>query len=493
MGWSNESEESSKKGMDLSSKILLAIIACVVLIIMLICILLMNIQQNTYTISVNGEVATTTTKEKLLIKIDNTTYVNIEEFAKLVGYEYHEGEYKAFTIEEDKCYVQGKNETATFYLNDNKVCKLPVNELEEEYREYTIENTIKRENEKMYAPIGAIELAFNVQITENEKSLTILKLDYLVTWYDTKVKEWGYSGIADQSFENQKSLLYGYLIVKKENGLYKIIDNKNTKEIVSDKYTSIEFSENTQEFLVTNSLGQVGIINLDGTTKIEPIYESISVFDKKLDLYLIQKNSKYGVVKSGNVTIVFPEYDSIGFDNKNITNTSENQYLIEDTLIPVCKSGKWGAFDKNGNMIYKLEYDGFGCSVTNVEVDGVKKTVEPLLSIKRCNGVVVKKSDKYGVLDLTGNVLVPIAVESIYAIPEVEEEDNKYFMLYNANELNIIEQLIKAGLIQDTTNNENEVETNVTTNTIENTVNNNVSNENVVNSTTLNTYTIPVQ
>jgi hypothetical protein len=50
-------------------------------------------------------------------------------------------------------------------------------------------------------------------------------------------------------------------------------------------------SEDTKQFFVNNSLGQVGIINLDGTTKIDPIYNSISVMDKKLDLYLIEKDS----------------------------------------------------------------------------------------------------------------------------------------------------------------------------------------------------------
>ena len=58
------------------------------------------------------------------------TYINIKEFAKLVGYEYHEGEYKGFTNEKNKCYVKGPIETASFYANDNKVNKLLVNQIE---------------------------------------------------------------------------------------------------------------------------------------------------------------------------------------------------------------------------------------------------------------------------------------------------------------------------------------------------------------------------
>jgi len=484
MGWSSDEEKTTKKGMETSSKILLAIIACLVLIILLIVVLLLNIQANTFMLSIDGVSKENYNIDSLIAKVDDTTYVNIEEFAKIVGYEYHKGEYKAFTIEDNKCYVQGTNETATFFLNDNKVCKLPLNELTSDYSEFTVENVIREINEKMYAPIDAINLAFNVQITERENSLTIFTLNYLVTWYDAKVKEWGYTGISDQNFENQKSLLYGYLIVKKENGLYKIIDINNTKEIVSDKYTSIQFTENTKEFFVTNSLGQVGIINLDGTTKIEPIYESISVLDKNSDLYLIQKDKKYGVVKRGNITIIYPEYDSIGMGVTNMTSNVESQYLILDTLIPVLKDNKWGTFEKEGNKIIEVEYDGIGCNITTLELNGTKKVVEPVLYIEECEGVVVKQGEKYKLLDITGKELISTALDAIYKIENTENEEYNYYMAYNNQELNIIEELIKAGLIEDkanssTTSNNNAVVNNsITSNTTatQNKINNEISN-----------------
>lgn len=450
MGWSGDEHQKTKNGMETSTKILLAIITCVILIIIMILTLLMNIKQITFSITVDGLEETTVNKEELITTIDGITYMNIKNFAKLIGYEYHRGEYKSFTIEDDKCYVQGNNETASFFLNDNKICKLPLNQLEDAYNEFTVENIVKLKNDEMYATIEAINLAFNVIIEEKPKALDIYTLDGLVTTYDKKVKTWGYTGISDQDFENQKSLLYGYLIVKKENGMYKIINLNNTKEIVSDKYTSIQFTENTKEYFVTNSLGQVGIINLNGTTKIEPIYDSVSILDKKSDLYIVQKDKKLGVVKSGNITIIYPEYDKIGLDTKNSNIDTESKYLILDTLIPVSKNNKWGCFNKEGTKILDIEYDDFGCYLTNVEVNGIKKIVEPVLSIKRCNGIVVKKSDKYGVLDVTGKELVPIAVESIYAIENTEDEDTKYFMLYNNGELNVIERLIIAGLIEDT-------------------------------------------
>lgn len=482
MGWTSDEEVTTKKGMETSTKILIAIIACVVLIITLILVLLLNIQTNTFNLSIDAK-ATNYDINRLIAQIDDVTYINIEEFAKLVGYEYHGGEYKSFTLEDGKCYVQGSEETATFFANDNKVCKLPLNQLQEEYREYTVENTIKIKNNKMYAPIEAISIAFNVSIGEDINSLTIYTLDYLVKYYNDKVIKAGYSDITEQSFENKKAILYGYLIVNKENGLYKILDeNNNSKEIVPDKYRAIEFSENTQEFLVTNSLGQVGIINLDGTTKIEPTYDSISILDKSSGLYLIQKNEKYGVVKSGNVIVISPEYDNIGLTNISSNSILENKYFLLDKLIPVSQKNKWGAFDKNGKLILKLEYDGFGCNNTSVVINDTEKAVEPVTTIERCNGIVVQKEGKYGVIDLTGKEMVPIAVESIYGVENVEDEDSKYFMIYNGERLNVIERLIIAGFVkpkEEEKEKEEQEENNIITVDITNTTTNQSSNNSV--------------
>jgi len=460
MEWNNAEQENTKKGMNLSSKILVGIIVCIILIIILLFILILNMNNNTTTfgIYVDGK-KVDISKEALLSTSENTTYINIEEVSKLVGYEYHEGEYKAYIVDKEKCYVEGKKETASFYLNDNKVYKLPVNEREDEYQIYEFNNTVKIINEKMYAPLDIVAKAFNVVFEEKNNYFQIYTLDYLVSAYDAKVKEWGYTGIADQSFENHKALLSGYLIVKKEGGLYKIINNDNTKEIVLDRYSAIEFSEYMQEFYVTNgSSRKDGVINIDGTTKIETNYEEVSVLDKEADLYLIKQNQKYGVVKGGNTTIIFPEYDKIGINDKK---------LILDTLIPVYKDEKWGAYDKNGKLVLGLLYDGFGYNSTSIEIEGNKKSVQPVLEIAIANGIVVEQNEKYGLLSLSGKELVPIRVEGIYAIKGIEEENKKYFMYYieedKGKELNVIERLIIAGLLEDTSKKDENIEDNTNT------------------------------
>lgn len=444
MEWNNKERENEKQGMTLSTKILLALIACIILMIILIAVLLTGKDEDvTDKINVDGK-NVATDKALLLNELNGITYVNIQEFARLVGYEYHDGEYKAVIIEKDKCNVQGTIETASFYLNENKVYKLPINKNESEYEEYVVDAPVKLINEKMYATIETIKIAFNVLVEETAQSLQVYTLDYLMMLYDAKIIEWGYQSIAEQSFDNKKSLLYGALIVKKDGGLYQIIDSNNTKEIVPAKYASIDFMESTQEFLVKNNSNQVGIIDINGTIKLDLNYEEITVLDKKSDLYLIKQTGKYGVATENDSFIIFPEYDSIGFKN-NIFNKN----IILDTLIPVCKEQKWGAYNKEGNLILNVEYDGFGFEKNIIEINGIKESVEPILTIERANAIIVQKAGKYGLIELTGKEFVPVAVEGIYAIKDVTDEEAKYFMLYNGNEINVIERLIKFGYVQE--------------------------------------------
>ena len=469
MGWNDEElQNETKKGMSSSSKVLLAIIGCIILIIILLAVVLMNSTNKiVFRIYVNGNVDNTVKSETLLTTVGDATYINIEEFAKIMGYEYHDGEYKSIKGEKDKCHVVGVKETASFYLNDNRVYKLPVNRRDLQYNEYEFDNPVTNINDKMYASIQAVAKAFNVLLELKDTGLEISTLDYLIPFYDTKVIEWGYTGIAEQSLDNQKALLEGLLIVQKDGGLYKIIDYTNTKEVALARYISIEFSEYTREFFVTDGSGKVGIINLDGTIKIDPIYSSIAVLDKEANLYIVGQNNKYGVISGAGDTVIYPEYDSIGMNDNSLTN---NRFLLLNELIPVYKDKKWGAFNKNGKMIFNVEYDELGYSSTSIEINGIKEVVQPVLVIERANGVVVRKENQYGLLDMTGKELVRITVKGIYAREE-ENKEKKYFMLYNGEEMNVIERLIAAGKIEE--NPDNEENNDTTDDTTNETVNDN--------------------
>lgn len=400
MGWTSDEQPIRKKSnIEKSTKILLGVIAVVVLIIILIIIMLINVQKNMIILIIDGKEKKDYDINKLISNNEAESYINIEEFAKLVGYEYHKGEYKSFSNEENKCYVKGDNETATFYLEDNIINKVSLDDESEEYKEHKVEKKLIKINDKLYATKEAIQIAFNVQVTKKENVIYIKTLDYIVKVNNNNALKWGYKNITEQNFENKKALLYDRLIVKKEDGLYKIIDCNNTTEIVPDKYEEIQFSESEQNFLVTNNIEKVGIINLEGKVEIDPIYDSITLLNKKKNFYIVEENDKFGIVESGK------------------------------------------------NKVISTKYDEIGCNITSINNNGTKKNVNSVITIEECDGIVVKKGDKYGVIDFEEKIIVPFEVDSIYSIENAGKIE--YFMIYNGEELNIIDMLIEQGIIED--------------------------------------------
>ncbi len=444
----NWGTEEKKKDSDVARKILIAIMALVVAIIIIIVVLLYNIKANTFAILVDGKTIDNT--QNLLKTVDTTTYINIQELAKILGYDYHVGEYKIFSSDADKCYIKSASETASFYLNSNKVCKLKVEAFTEDYDVFICNNNIIEIGNQLYAPSDAIEVGFNVRIKLSENRMNITTLNALLTSIDNSLnknkEEATYISLLEEEFDNQKAVLYDYIVLgKKDSGLYSVVTTSG-QEILADKYKSIKFLENTKEFLVTNSLDKMGIIDENGKNKIEQLYDSIKVIDNAPKLYLVETNQKYGVIDENGNTIVYPEYDSIGAD-PTIYKELQNQYVLLDRIIPVCKDNKYGLFDITGNKVLDLKYEGIGCELASVELNGVTKAVNPTIAIEECGGIVIKTGEVYDLFLLVDQKLVSLKVSSIYYIKDNGKEN--YYMIYKAKELDLIDRLVKAGVIEN--------------------------------------------
>ena len=79
---------------------------------------------------------------------------------------------------------------------------------------------------------------------------------------------------------------------------------------------------------------------------------------KEKDLYLVRQNQKYGVVKGGNILVIFPEFDIIGLNNTNILS---NKYILDTNIEVVVKGIPKGFIDKKGyrqNYIHVIELNG---------------------------------------------------------------------------------------------------------------------------------------
>lgn len=486
-------EETTKKDSDIARKIIIAMMILLIMVIMAVVYLLLTVKTSTFKITIDGKNASTT-KEKLLRTVDGTTYFNIQELASLLKNDYHIGEYKVYSSDTDKCYIQSKEETASFYLNSTKICKLKVNKLTDDYDVFNSEKPVIEKDNVFYAPIDAIKIGFNIKVTESESGINITTLDQLAanieasinpeTTADTTNEKYN----IDKTFDNEKAMLYDYVVLSKSSSnLYGVITTSG-KEILPDKYTSITFLETTKEFLVKNNSGKMGIIDSNGQNKVEQAYDSIKVINNSPKLYLVQTNQKYGVLDENGKTVVYPEYDSIGADATKYKKL-QNQYVLLNKVIPVCKDKKYGLFDVTSKKVLDVSYEGIGCELVSAEIDGVNKEINPAIAIEDCRAVVIKNNNDsgYSLFFVDEEKLTPLRVSAIYYL--TSEGKDIYYMAYKGKQLDLIERLIEEGVIKRETVEENLKNENTTdlNNTTNNEINNTATEQNSVN--TLSTST----
>lgn len=450
------------------NKLILILIAIVVTIIIIIGIAISILKAQQFNFYVDGKIANV--NDNIYVIQDNKVYLSIRDIAKLVGYEYHNGEYKVYSEDTDKCYVENEYETASFILGSNKILKVAPSS-NEDYEEYVIDDTIKKINNQLYAPSDAICRGLNLTFSYTKNQIVINTMSYLSDYYLNTMKNYGYTEISTD-FNNQKTVLYNMLIVKNSNDRYGVVDLQNN-EIIGTKYSDIKYMENSNEFWVKDNQEKVGIIKANGETKIQLSYEDIIPLDKSANYYIVKQDEKYGVINENDENIIHCEYDEIGIDLSKFEDEEiSNQYLLYDRIIPVCRDGKWGAYDITGNLILNIEYDSLGCTQTTI----ADKQVSPVLLIPNYNAIVVCKNENYGIVDIFGDELVPIALENVYSITS---SGNKiYYMTYREQTIEI-EQYLTPEMIKETTEQENVTTNNATTennNNIINNISNNINN-----------------
>lgn len=481
LAYQNKNEKNKK-----TSRIILVSIVIVFILIIAIMCTIMYIQKNAFRIYIDGQNVNLSSD---MILIDDTTekiLVDITGISKYLGYDFHKGEFKLYTEDENKCWVESENETASFFLNSNKISKV-VPDQTKDYEDYTISDPVVRKNNKLYCTPEGIKIGFNVTFDYNKeaKNIQIYTLPYLVKNYSAQFKKLGYTEGIDDNFNNQKAILYDLFVVKKENSLYGVVNSRN-EEIISSKYRKMVFNENAKEFYVTNTVNKKGIVTVDGSTKINLLYDDIAMVDKNNGLYLVKNNNKYGVLGNKGNIVIHLEYNQIGLDvsafpNNNITN----KYVLFENAIPVCQNKKWGMFDINGNLILPLEYDTIGYS-SGATGNLSGKIVNNLVVIPSYKAIVFgkdfviqdgnnqKKVKYYGIYDNKGNELIVPALDNAYFV--VNAGVNTYYMEYNGTTLNI-EDYLERHKTQTSVNSNTQTNTNTTTNTVsENTVNSNVTN-----------------
>ena len=427
--------EEDKKGKVLT-RVLIAGLILLMIIMAVLFYFIVQLQSNTFSTYIDD--VKINMPEDLFIIENGKVYVHIEGISKLLGYDYHTGEYKSDLEDTNKCYVISKNETASFFLNSNKISKVEPG-IQDDYENYTISEPVKKVNGKMYILSEGVNIAFNVAFSYDEQKNTvqIYTIPKLIELWAPKILNAGYELASDSDFNNNKTVLNGMFVVKKDSGIGVI--NTKMQEVVVPRYNKIEYVESTKELFVTNSQGKVGILTSDGltsSTKISPQYDEIKVLDRNSGLYVIKVSNKYGVIDNSGTNVIYPEYEQIGINASQFPNDNiENQYLLFNNAIPVKYLNKWGLFDKTGQKILDTVLDSFGC--TNSTVEG--KVTTNVLLIPNYEGIVVCRDKFYGVVNSLGQELIPCGVSSIYTTLKTGVAG--YYMVYREQTLDVLEYL----------------------------------------------------
>lgn len=458
-----EREENKSKTI---TRVLIISMVLLVIIMAVLFYFIVELSSNRFSSSIDGQAINASAD--LFIIENGKVYVSIEDISKLLSYEYHRGEYKSDLEDDNKGYVISKDETASFFLNSNKISKVKPGS-NDDYDTYTISEPVKKVNNKMYILSEGIERAFNVAFEYNQEKNTvaIYTIPYLIQQWSPKIIAKGYELASDSDFNNNKTVLNGMFIVKMGNQVGVI--NTEMKEVIVPRYNKIQFVESTKEFFVTNSSGKVGIIQETGITKINTLYDEIKVLDKESGLYVIKTDNKFGVINNSGANIIYPEYEQIGINTSQFKNDDiDNQYLLFNNAIPVKYLNKWGLFDKTGQKILDIVYDALGC--TNSTVSG--KATGNVLLINDYEAIVVQRDKLYGVVNSQGKELIPCALTSVYTTIQSGIKD--YYMVYGEQTIDVIDWLsenVKKNT--STTNNETTMTDNAQKQQTENTQNTN--------------------
>lgn len=471
-------QEKQKK-----SKKLMIIITVLIIILLIISIGLFTaiyyLKAQQFKFIIDGKtISSKSISNDLFVYQNDNIYVSLKDISELIDYKYYNGGYKQYTEDTTKCYLESKNEVATFEKDSTTIYKTKAGELD--YTYFTLDEPIKRINGKLYISSKGLNTACNIQMNYDKEAnrMTIYTLPYLTNYYITR-----YSNASlETNFNNQKALLYGLLVVQNVDNTQKNtsnanirygIHNLNNEEIVGTKYTNIEFIEGTEEFIVTTEEKKVGIITSEGDTKVTPQYDALKQIDKKLNLYMATTNGKSGVIEKNGKILIYLEYEQIGIDtNQFPTNDIKNKYILFNNAIPVKQNGMWGLFDIKGNIILPIEYVSLGC----ISKTSSNKSLNNILVIPDIEGIVVckefetnsRKVELYGIVSSRGKELVQVCLETVYSVTVSGKDE--YTMVNAGNSIDVIEYVKLRREFEE------ENSKNTTTNTVSNEVTNTIQN-----------------
>lgn len=227
---------------------------------------------------------------------------------------------------------------------------------------------------------------------------------------------------------------------KAENGEVntEVFNDKNEKILEGfNKVQAIETRDTVSpwtlltDYLTYEEDGKVGLINTKGKKITKPIYESIECLAYKNNVLLVKKDGKYGIIDYKGKKVIDTNYDNITSDKYYNDETKyENTGFILTTRND--DGYRYGYANAKGRILLKDEYTEINRIIeiddkdvytivskegqigmmknSKVVVDFAYKSIEYNVTN---NLISVQQDIACGVIDMEGNIIVPIEYDNI--------------------------------------------------------------------------------
>lgn len=356
-------QDTSKKEQPKGQKIVLMLLITSIVLLILIVVMIFALQGNK--------------EKKLGLVIDNknieigqdmlindesgVNYISLKQLSKAIGYNYLRGGYGEYEENKNKCYLESLesgNQIIGFEADSNKIYKTTQNS-ETDYEYYNLKNKVIQYNDVLYIALDDLNVGCNVACSFSNETYKIIisTPEDLLKSYTTEFTQKGLT--INDEIQNRKTIVYNMIVVANESGKLGVLDTKQNT-IIGHKYTTMQFDEFSQNFIVSNE-NKYGIISKEGNIIAELKYDGIRVINYSPLLYEVKLNNKYGVLDETGKLIVNIEYDKLGFDENS--NLSERTLIIKNLNsnqngIVVCKTAKYGIVNlTTGQMVINCDVD----------------------------------------------------------------------------------------------------------------------------------------
>ena len=261
----------------------------------------------------------------------------------------------------------------------------------------------------------------------NMKGKTIIKCEY-----ESVTSDYYYN-------EDQNNEKAGFIVSKKTDDGYRYgYINYRGSKIVKPIFTQLErvteISDDKNIYFIAFKDGQAGLLK-NNKEIVNYEYEDIQ-YNVLSDVFIIQRNGKYGATTREGKTILYPEYSSVYTGGIYIN-------AVKDNVIEV--------FDLQGNKIEtdinsKIKTENSNYYIT-IDKNNIYKVVDANENVIINNDYnymeylpgdyfIVARDSKNGVVDINGKSVIELKYDSISRINEtniLQAETNKSIELYNLN------------------------------------------------------------